>query len=140
MGMEKEKSGIQKMIERWQKYILWETLEIFRFEDEVFSHILTKQSPQKALLFVCFFFFSPKKSSLLSLLREVKPSPDRKIIKPLTFDTLSHQYNILAKTRSRMTMAFMFSGQSDSYSQSISSQNLKLSIIRKFGTQRMDNL
>lgn len=139
MGTEKEKSGIQKMIERWQKYILWETLEIFRFEDEVFSRILKKQSPQKALLFV-FFFFSPKKSSLLSLLREVKPSPDRKIIKPLTFDTLSHQYNILAKTRSKMTMAFMFSGQSDSYSQSISSQNLKLSIIRKFGTQHMDNL
>lgn len=42
MGTEKEKSGIQKMIERWQKYILWETLEIFRFEDEVFSRILKK--------------------------------------------------------------------------------------------------
>ena len=42
MGTEKKKSGIQKMIERWQKYILWETLEIFRFEDEAFSHILKK--------------------------------------------------------------------------------------------------
>ena len=136
MGTEKEKSGIQKTNERWQKYISWKTLEIFRFEDEVFSHILKKQSPQKALL----FFFSPKKLSLLSLLKEVKPSPDPKIIKPLTFDNLSHQYNILAKTSSRMTTAFMFSGQSDSRSQSISSQNLKLSIIMKFGTQFMDNL
>ena len=42
MGMEKEKSGIQKMIERWQKYILWETLEIFKFDHEVFSRILKK--------------------------------------------------------------------------------------------------
>lgn len=42
MGMEKEKSGIQKMNERWQKYMLWKTLEIFRFEEEVFSHILKK--------------------------------------------------------------------------------------------------
>ena len=42
MGTEKEKSGIQKMNERWQKYILWKTLEIFRFEDGVVSHILKK--------------------------------------------------------------------------------------------------
>ena len=55
MGTEKEKSGIQKMIERWQKYILWETLEIFRFEDEVFSHILKNRK------LYCFFFFFTKK-------------------------------------------------------------------------------
>ena len=116
MGTEKEKSGIQKVNERWQKYILWKTLEIFRFEDEAFSHILKNRK-----LYCFFFFFSPKKLSLLSLLKEVKPSPDHKIIKPLTFENLSHQCNILAKTRSRMTMAIMFSGQRDSYSLSISS-------------------
>ena len=78
-------------------------------------HIFSKNIHPRKLYCFCFFF-SPKKLSLLSLLREVKSSPDRKIIKPPTFDTLSHQYNILAKPRSRMTTAIMFSGQSDSYS------------------------
>ena len=58
MGTEKEKSGIQKMNERWQKYILWKTLEIFRFEDEVFSHYSQKIiSPES---FTVLFFFHQK--------------------------------------------------------------------------------
>jgi len=77
-----------------------------------FFHIFSKNShPRK--LYCSFFFFSPKKVALLSLLKEVKPSPDGKIIKPLTFDNLSDQYDILGKTSSRMTTATVFSGQNN---------------------------
>ena len=41
-----------------------------------------KMTPRKA----SFYFFSPKKLVRLFILKEVKPSPDSKMIKPLTFD------------------------------------------------------
>ena len=34
------------------------------------------------------YFYLPEKPALLSLLKEVKPSPDRKMLKLLTFDNL----------------------------------------------------
>ena len=52
-------------------------LKFFR----VFSKILISR---KASL----YFFPPEKLALLSLLKEVKPSPDPKMIKFLTFDNL----------------------------------------------------
>ena len=83
------------MNERWQNTCLWKTLEIFRFEDKVFSHIF-KKSHSRKLYVSFFFFFTKKKLALLSLLKEVKPSPACKIIKPLTFDNLFNHYDILA--------------------------------------------
>ena len=47
------------------------------------SCILTKRKPQKAPLYI----FSLEKLALLSILKEAKPSPDRKMVKLLTFDT-----------------------------------------------------
>ena len=47
----------------------------------VFEKILI---PRKASL----YFFPPEKLALLFLLKEVKPSPDPKMIKLLTFDNL----------------------------------------------------
>ena len=49
---------------------------------------LSRKSRDTAECFVALFFFSPEKLALLSLLEEVKPCPDRKIIKLLTFDNL----------------------------------------------------
>ena len=63
------------------------------------SRILLKQTSRKAL----FHFFSPEKLAGLFLLKEIKTSPDRKKIKFLTFATCFLRYDILAKTRSRMT-------------------------------------
>ena len=75
--------------EPWQRG--WET---FRVEDEndyeyeiwfeVFSRIVKKQTPRNSSL----YFFSPEKIALLSLLKEVDPSPDCKMLKLLTFDNL----------------------------------------------------
>ena len=62
------------------------------------------------------FFFLPENLSMLSLLKEVKPSPDENMIKLQTFDNLFprvRHYDILAKTRSRMTTATSFSRQND---------------------------
>ena len=60
------------------------TLEILRFEDE--------NDYQYGIWFRVFlptFFFSRKLNlALLSLLEEVKPSPERKMIRFLTFDNL----------------------------------------------------
>ena len=49
------------------------------------------------------------------MLKEVKPSPDSKLIKLLTLYLIacSHHYDILAKTRRRMTTAVSFSRQKD---------------------------
>ena len=58
---------------------------------------------------------------------EVTPSPDRKIIKLLTFDNL-----FLAKTRSRLTMATTFSRQNDAGSRARTSwywENLVLEVV-----------
>ena len=70
------------------------TIETFRLEDkndyeyeisfEFFSRIVKKKTPGNSSL----YFFSPDKLALLSLLKEVKASPDCKIIKLLTFDNL----------------------------------------------------
>ena len=67
-------------------------IETFRFEDEndyeyevelqFFSRILKKQTPRKASL----YFFSLEKIALLSILKQMKLSLDRKMIKPLIFD------------------------------------------------------
>ena len=69
-------------------------IETFMFEDEndyeyeiwfqVFSRIINKQTPRNSSL----YFFSPEKLALLSLLKEVEPSPDCKMLKRLTFDNL----------------------------------------------------
>ena len=53
-------------------------------------------------------FDSPEKLAPLSLLKEGKPSPDRKMIKRLTFDNL-----FPPKTRSKITTAITFSRQND---------------------------
>ena len=68
----------------------------FRFEDEneyeyeiqlnFFSPILKKIDAPKS--FIVPFFFSLENIALLYLLKEVKPSVDRKMIKLLTFDNL----------------------------------------------------
>ena len=62
-------------------------------------------------------FDSPQTLLLLSLLKEVKPSPDRQMITFLTFDNLSPPLlYILPKTRRRMTTAITFSRQNDACS------------------------
>ena len=71
------------------------TLESLRFEDvneyeyeielKVLAHVLKKKdTPGKLHL----TFFQPKKLVWLFILKEVKPSPDSKMIKLLTFDNL----------------------------------------------------
>ena len=65
-------------------------LERFRFEDEneyeheiqlkLFAHVLKKRHPAEKL----HFPFFTKKLVLLFILKEVKPSPDSKMIKLLT--------------------------------------------------------
>ena len=69
-------------------------IKTFTFKDQndyeyeiwfkVFSRSVKKWTPQNTSL----HFFSPEKLVLLSLLEEVKPFPDRKMIKLLTFDNL----------------------------------------------------
>ena len=56
-------------------------------------------------------FFALEKIALLSTLKEVKPSLDRKVIKFLTFDNSFPP--LLAKTRSGLTTATKFSRQND---------------------------
>ena len=51
---------------------------------KVFSRILKIKTPRKA----SFYHFSLAKLALLPLVKEVTPSPDRKMIKLLTFDIL----------------------------------------------------
>ena len=74
--------------------VLWESesseLESFRFEDQdevqvkVFVRILKKGHPESFIL----LFFPPKKLVRLSILNQVKSSPDCKMIKFLTFNNL----------------------------------------------------
>ena len=73
---------------------LFLSLESFRFEDEneyeyeiylnVFACVLKKRHPGKLHI----TFFSPKTLVRLFVLKEVKPSPDSKMIKLLIFDIL----------------------------------------------------
>ena len=55
-----------------------------RFDFKFFSRLLKMQTPRKA----SFCHFSLEKLALLPLVKEVTPSPDRKMIKLLTFDNL----------------------------------------------------
>ena len=74
--------------------VLWGSesseLESFRFEDQdevqfkVFVRILKKGHPESFIL----LFFPPKKLVQLSILNQVKSSPDGKMIKLLTFNNL----------------------------------------------------
>ena len=57
---------------------------MYEIQLKVFAHVLKKITPIK----LDFTFFSPNKLVRLFILREVKPSPDSKMIKLLTFDTL----------------------------------------------------
>ena len=61
-----------------------------------------------------YFFFSLEKIELLPILKEVKPSLNRKVIKLLTFDNSFPP--LLAKTR-RLATATKFSRQNDAGSQ-----------------------
>ena len=65
-------------------------------------------------------------------MKEVTPSPGRKMIKRLTFDNLFPHYNILAKTRSRVKTATTFSRQNDAGSRVNNTQyweNLVLVVV-----------
>ena len=58
-----------------------------------------------------YFFFS-KKLALLSLLKEVKPSPGRKIIKPPTLENFFRHHDVIGnKTRSGRKTTITFSRQ-----------------------------
>ena len=75
-----------------------------------------KDTPESFIL-----LFLTKKVSTLGIYTEggylTKPSPDSKMIKLLTFDNLFPPlYDILAKTRRRMTTAITFSRQNDASS------------------------
>ena len=63
-------------------------IESFRVENEYeYENCVCsqkKKTPRKA----SFYLFSPKKFVRLFILKEVKPSPDGKMIKVLTFDNL----------------------------------------------------
>ena len=78
-----------------------------------FSRVFRKKknTPQK----LHFTFFSQKKLARLFILKEVKLSPNGKMMKLHTFDNLfpPPTNDIRAKTRSRMTTAIMFCRQND---------------------------
>ena len=82
----------------------------YKIELKVFYACSQKKTSRKAL----FYFLSPKKLVRLFTLKDVKPSPESKIIKLLTFDNL---FLLLrhsrAKPRSGMTTAITFSRQND---------------------------
>ena len=96
---ERRLSQLQGIIKKNSKFIKlshvgthpphYTTVEILIFEDKyedeigfkVFSHILKKQTPQ---IMLHLYFFSPEKLALLPLLEEIKPSPNRKMIKLLS--------------------------------------------------------
>ena len=100
--------------------------------------ILKKDTPERFIL----LFFHQKKLVRLFILKEVKPSPDGKMIKLLTFDNLfpplPHlkllvELRRLSRFATKMTLVHgswaILSIEKISYSKSSSSQNLKLSII-----------
>ena len=126
-------------------------VDSFRFKDgddyeydiwlTVFSRIIKIQNPPKAW----FYHFSQKKLALLPLVKEVAPSPDRKMIKLLTFDNLfsplwlRHKFSLklvvewrwLPRFPAKMALVHaqaLLSIEKISYSLSYSSWNLKVSI------------
>ena len=70
----------------------------------IFSFILKKKTPRKALL----SFFIRKVSTVFFSLKEVKPSPDRKMAKLLTFENLFLPLRHSSETRRKMTTASTF--------------------------------
>ena len=99
-----------------------------------FLRVFSKK--KKPLRKASFYFFHQKKLVWLFILKQVKPSPDSKMIKLLTFILITCCRH---KTSRRMTTAITFSRQltrtilsieTISCSQSSSSSNLKLSISK----------
>ena len=70
----------------------------------IFSCILKKHTPRKALL----YFFHQKSQHGFFLLKEVKPSPDRKMVKLPTFENLFLPLRHSSETRRKMTTASTF--------------------------------
>ena len=84
------------------------------YEYEILLKVLFSYSQTFKLTEASFYHFSLKKLALLSLMKQVTPSPDRKMIKLLTLIFLINcfrHFDILAKTRSRVTTASTFSCQ-----------------------------
>ena len=69
----------------------------------IFWCILKKYTPRKALL-----SFVIRKVSTVFLLKEVKPSPDRKMVKLSTFETLFLSLRHSTETRRKMATACTF--------------------------------
>ena len=93
--------------------LLPQTIKSFRFDDEnEYARFLKKK--KKTRRKASFYFFLPKKLVRLFMLKEVKASPDSKMIKHLI--TYSRYYDILAKNCRRLTTATPFSRQNDARS------------------------
>ena len=73
----------------------------------MFVRVLKKDTPEN---FTINLLFSPKKLAGLFILKDVKPSPDSRMIKR---KNCSRHFDILTKTRSRMTTAITFSREND---------------------------
>ena len=77
--------------------------------------------------------FTKKDHTVIYTERSYKPSPNSRMIKRLTIDNLfPRHFDILAKTRSRMTTAITFSRQNDAGSSLINTQrweNLVLEVV-----------
>ena len=71
-----------------------------------FLRLFKKKDTAESFILI---FFSPQKLVRLFILKEVKPSLDRKMIKFTHLVTCSRHYDILAKSRCRMTTAITFS-------------------------------
>ena len=82
-----------------------------RFDIQLFVYSQKNRYPGKRH---CSLFFLPEKLTRWFLLKEVKPSPDRKIIKLITFYSLvSATTTSCFRLRSRMTSVIAFSRQND---------------------------
>ena len=92
--------------------VVWK-LEIFRFDDADacetrFNFNFFVYSPKIDTPESFIVVFSPEKSARLFLLKEVKPSPDRKMVKLLTFENLSLPLRHSSETRRKMATASTF--------------------------------
>ena len=91
---------------------MWK-LEIFRFDDENacetrfnFNFFVYSQKIHTPESFIVLF--SSEKSARFFLLKEVKPSPDRKMVKLPTFENLFLPLRHSSETRRKMTTASTF--------------------------------
>ena len=66
---------------------------------------------------------SPENLTLLSSLKQVKPSPDHNLIKLVTFYNSFPPLRLLANTGTRMTTAITFSRQNDAGSRASNTQD-----------------